>query len=142
MAGWRYENAGMPSDPLEVLSIEVTPDPPKSGDTVNATILASIREEIKEGACLDVTIKLGLVKLFEKRFDLFKKLRGESGEGDWTLTLDTNSGDAPIKTGTYHFSFACSLKNAPKAELTIDVRGTTADEDDLGHLRINLDLRT
>lgn len=51
-------------------SITVSPDPPEPGKNLTVTVEATANEVVEEGAYADVTVKLGLIKLLQKRFDV------------------------------------------------------------------------
>jgi hypothetical protein len=77
-------------DIIQIESIKVSPDPPKPGQDLTVTVkgaaidvievmnsLFCLRRKVvegarqlKEGAYADVTVKLGLIKLVQKRFDV------------------------------------------------------------------------
>jgi hypothetical protein len=77
------------TDAIQIESINVSPDPPKPGQNLTVIVEASAMEEVKvrlhtkipyspdrimsffqEGAYADVVVKLGLIKLLHKQFDL------------------------------------------------------------------------
>lgn len=80
----------MPQDPVQITSIVVKPDPPQPGQNLTVIVNANVIERIEvrhlyyhrillldsslinsqEGATVDVTVKIGLVKLLQKTFDL------------------------------------------------------------------------
>lgn len=51
-------------------SLTVKPDPPRPGEPLEITAKADVLEVIDEGAYANVLVKLGLVKLLQKRFDV------------------------------------------------------------------------
>jgi hypothetical protein len=80
---------GLPTDPIQIKSISVFPDPPEPGRNLTVTVEATAQEEVdvrlhtqvpyipdhehifsQEGAYADVTVKVGLIKLLQKQFDL------------------------------------------------------------------------
>lgn len=54
----------------QLKSITVSPDPPVPGKPLSVTAVADVLETIEEGAYADVLVKLGLIKLLQKRFDV------------------------------------------------------------------------
>ena len=46
------------------------PDPPVPGKNLTVTVDADVLETIEDGATADVTVKLGLIKLLQKTFDM------------------------------------------------------------------------
>ncbi|GAB7185978.1 hypothetical protein ATKI12_5809 [Kitasatospora sp. Ki12] len=137
MTGWEYENVGLPTDPLQIESITVTPDPPTRGQADVFTIKAAALADIADGAYLHVTVKLGLIKLLTKQFDLFSELRGEGG---LKLSCSTSDGKNPIPKGDTTLTLTMDLpKETPQAKFGIDVRGYTVDDDDLLALKVKVD---
>ncbi|CAE6481108.1 unnamed protein product [Rhizoctonia solani] len=67
---WSWTDCGLPSDGVQIKSIEVSPDPPKPGQDLTVKVIATSNKEITEGAYADVTVKLGLIKLLKKQFDI------------------------------------------------------------------------
>ncbi|EJT48753.1 hypothetical protein A1Q1_02219 [Trichosporon asahii var. asahii CBS 2479] len=70
MNGWKYSDCGLPTDAITLESIELSPDPPQAGKNLTVTVRGRANEKIEEGAYADVTVKLGLIKLIQKRFDV------------------------------------------------------------------------
>ena len=135
MSSWDYTNTGSPTDPLQTYSIECTPDPPAPGKDLKVVIKAAVTDEIAQGAYADVVVKLGLVKLLQKRFDLFEELRNRP---EWSLTADSGGG-APLRKGDVVITFDGRLpREIPRAKFTIDVRAYTADEEDLAAVKLNV----
>ncbi|MER7758002.1 ML domain-containing protein [Kitasatospora sp. NPDC097643] len=133
MANWSYEDTGLATDALVINSITATPDPLATGRTNVFTINATAQAEIADGAYLDVTIKLGLIKLLTKRYDLFTQLRGA---GDLKLTCETSDGKSPIPKGDTTLTLTMDFpKEIPRAKFNLTVQGYTADEDDLLSLK-------
>ncbi|MEU9111683.1 ML domain-containing protein [Streptomyces sp. NPDC048483] len=139
MTNWSYANCGLPDDALVIESITSTPDSMKPASEWKATIKAVAQTEIKDGAYLDVTVRLGLVKLLHKQFDMFEMLRGYDAAG-WTLTRDTGGGDETIKEGPVTLTLAKKLeKETPRAKFTVNVRGFTVEEEDMVCLDFKVD---
>jgi hypothetical protein len=61
---------GLATDPIQIKSIKVSPDPPQPGQNLTVEVEADVINKIDEGAYADVTVKLGLVKLLQKQFDV------------------------------------------------------------------------
>jgi hypothetical protein len=83
--------SGTPDDIVEIISLKVTPDPPQPGKDLTVDVSAFVKETIEvrtpfrfrrnftdlirsvstqEGAYANVVVKLGVVKLLTRRFDL------------------------------------------------------------------------
>lgn len=80
--------------------LKITPEviKPESEVTIEAT--GYLKEDVTEGAYADVVVKLGLVKLLTKRFDICEELR-----------KDNNELQCPFKEGKFTVStFCCYIK--------------------------------
>ncbi|TGB10002.1 ML domain-containing protein [Streptomyces sp. MZ04] len=138
MTSWSYEDAGRPTDPLQIRSLSPTPEEPKPGSQWKVAIKAEAEETIGSGAYFDLTCKLGMVKLLRKRYDLFACLRGEYPE--IPLTLDAGAPEGSIDKGSVEMTLALDLpREVPQAKFKIEAIGYTADDDDLCHLVIDVD---
>ncbi|MFJ9949111.1 ML domain-containing protein [Kitasatospora sp. NPDC091207] len=137
MTGWSYENVGSETDALQIESITITPDPPQPGAELKGVIKGTVTREVVDGAYADVVVKLGLVKLLQKQFDLFAELKKEGSR--WSLTADSGNG-APVAPGQVELRFDGRLpREIPRAKFTINVRAFTAEEEDLAGLNIRVD---
>ena len=126
---WRYVDCGLPTDPIQIDSIALSPDPPKPGKELQVTVKASAIEKIKEGAYADVTVKLGLIKLLQKQFDLCEEARNANA-----------SVQCPVEKGDYTVVQKVDLpKEIPKAKFVVNVRAYTVDDDDLACLDLIVD---
>ncbi|MFI6421315.1 ML domain-containing protein [Streptomyces sp. NPDC050842] len=138
MTSWSYVDTGLDTDPLYIDTVTVTPDPPKPGQEAKLTIKGTVQEAIEDGAWFDVTVKLGLVKLLQKRFDLFQELRDGSPTEGWSASPDPAGG--PIKPGDLELTFTMQLpRETPPAKFHMAVRGYTAAEEDLAALDLKFD---
>lgn len=80
-------HTGTPQHIIQIDSITVNPDPPQPGKDLTVTVTANavspvevlirffavlqiFNNHLQEGAYADVSVKLGLIKLLQKRFDL------------------------------------------------------------------------
>jgi len=127
--GWSYVDCGLPTDPIQIDSISVSPDPPQPGQDLTVTVKAHAQEQVEEGAYADVSVKLGLIKLLQKQFDLCEEARNAN-----------TSVQCPVERGNYEVVHTVALpKEIPKAKFNIDVRGFTVDEDDLFCVKLNVD---
>lgn len=99
-------HTGEPGDALEIESIKVSPDPPKPGhkltieakgkvhNLVDVRLLLLLSSQVmmltssaaQEGTYADVTVKLGLIKLLTKRFDVCDELCVPVSLGPVTLS--------------------------------------------------------
>ncbi|KAG6911902.1 Phosphatidylglycerol/phosphatidylinositol transfer protein [Tephrocybe rancida] len=89
--GWSYNNCGsLESDPIQIESIQVSPDPPQPGKDLTVTVAGRAVETVEIGAYADVVVKLGLVKLLHKQFDVCDEARKANA-----------SVQCPIEEGNY-----------------------------------------
>ncbi|KAA1468191.1 hypothetical protein DENSPDRAFT_793937 [Dentipellis sp. KUC8613] len=118
---WAWESCGLESDVIQIDSIQVSPDPPKPGKNLTVTVTASASERVEEGAYADVTVKLGLIKLLQKSFDLCEEAR----KANATI-------QCPIEEGKYTVVQTVELpKEIPQAKFRVSAVGYTVDDDNL-----------
>ncbi|KAJ6604744.1 ML domain-containing protein [Mycena vulgaris] len=128
-SGWEYVDCGLPSQPLQVDSIDVFPDPPVPGQDLTVTVKALVTDIIEEGAVADVTVKLGLIKLLQKTFDVCEEARN----ANTTVTC-------PVEPGVYTVVQTVALpKEIPKAKFVVQIRGFTVAEEDMLCLDLKID---
>ncbi|KAJ3299148.1 Phosphatidylglycerol/phosphatidylinositol transfer protein [Borealophlyctis nickersoniae] len=63
-------NCGSPDDIWHPEYIKINPDPPRRGEQLEIDVKGILDETVDKGAYVDVTVKLGIIKLLDKRFDL------------------------------------------------------------------------
>ncbi|KAJ6514296.1 vacuole protein [Mycena vitilis] len=128
-AGWAYIDCGLPTDPILLRSLEISPDPPVPGKDLTIKVKGRVTEKIEEGAYADVTVKLGLIKLLHKRFDVCEEARNANA----TVTC-------PVEEGEYTVEQTVALpKEIPPAKFTVLVRGYTVNDDDMVCLDFKVD---
>ncbi|KAF8898658.1 ML domain-containing protein [Infundibulicybe gibba] len=126
---WSYEDCGTQADPIQIKSIKVSPDPPKPGEDLTVEVNAIATRTIEEGAYADVTVKLGLIKLLHKQFDVCEEARNADADIQ-----------CPVTTGEYNVKHTVALpKEVPKAKFTVQVRGYTVADDDMLCLNLKVD---
>ncbi|QRV84531.1 phosphatidylglycerol/phosphatidylinositol transfer protein [Ceratobasidium sp. AG-Ba] len=114
---WRWFDLGRPDDAVQVISINVTPDPPQIGKDLTVRARGLVTRRIEEGAYADVTVKLGLIKILHKQFDICEEARNNN------VTVQ-----CPVEPGEYEVVQTVTLpKETPKAKFTIEVKGFTSD---------------
>ncbi|KAH7106984.1 ML domain-containing protein [Auriculariales sp. MPI-PUGE-AT-0066] len=119
-------DCGAPTDAVLLKSVEISPDPPKPGEPVTVTVTGTVQERLNDGAWADVTVKVGLIKLLQKRFDVCE----EASNSNATI-------QCPVDPDTYTIVQTVELpKEIPPAKFSVAVRGFTAEEEDM--LCINL----
>ncbi|WWD18444.1 phosphatidylglycerol/phosphatidylinositol transfer protein [Kwoniella shandongensis] len=121
MDSWSYVDCGLATDAVQIKSIKVSPDPPVPGKNLTVYVNADVLDVIEEGAYADVTVKLGLIKLLQKQFDVCEEARNNNA-----------TVQCPVQPGPYSVAQTVELpKEIPKAKFAVQVRGYTADEDDM-----------
>ncbi|KAJ6610089.1 hypothetical protein B0H10DRAFT_2062051 [Mycena sp. CBHHK59/15] len=132
-AGWEYIDCGVPSQPIQIGSIKVyllllVPSH-MPGKDLTVTVDALVTERIEEGAFADVTVKLGLIKLLQKTFDVCEEARNANA----TVSC-------PVEEGPYTVVQTVALpKEIPKAKFVLLVRGFTVEERDMLCLDLKID---
>ncbi|CAE6539519.1 unnamed protein product [Rhizoctonia solani] len=126
---WSWTDCGLPSDGVQIKSIEVTPDPPKPGQDLTVKVIATSEKEITEGAYADVTVKLGLIKLLQKKFDICEEARNANA----TIQCPVGKGDHEV------VQTVALPREIPRAKFTVDVRGYDANDEDLVCVKLNVD---
>ncbi|KAI9445206.1 ML domain-containing protein [Lactarius indigo] len=127
--GWNWEDCGNPTDSIQIDSISVSPDPPKPGQDLTVQVKASAKERVEDGAYADVSVKLGLIKILQKQFDLCEEARKAN-----------TSVQCPIEEGSYDVEQTVALpKEIPQAKFNINVQGYTKDDDDLFCVKLVVD---
>ncbi|KAL4064906.1 ML domain-containing protein [Scleroderma yunnanense] len=129
LEGWSYENCGLPEDVIQLESISVTPDPPQPGKELTVTAVGTATDVIEDGAYADVVVKLGLVKLLSRTFDVCQEAR----------TANTSI-QCPVQKGKYTVVQSVVLpREIPRAKFTVNVRGYTANDDPMLCLDLKVD---
>jgi len=78
---------------------------------------------------VDVTVKIGLIKLLHKQFDVCEEARNSD--------VDIK---CPIEKGEYNVTQTVALpKEIPPAKFVVEVKGYTADERDLVCVNLKVD---
>ncbi|RDB29487.1 Phosphatidylglycerol/phosphatidylinositol transfer protein [Hypsizygus marmoreus] len=126
---WSYLDCGVTSDIVQIETIEVYPDPPQPGKDLTVKVKGLVNEVIEEGAYADVTVKLGLVKLLQKRFDVCEEARNANA-----------TVQCPADPGAYVIEQTVALpKEIPRAKFIVSVRGYTVEDEDMLCLDLKVD---
>ncbi|EAL21061.1 hypothetical protein CNBD4370 [Cryptococcus deneoformans B-3501A] len=126
---WSYVDCGLATDAIQLKSIKVHPDPPVPGKNLTVTVEGDVLETIEEGAYVDVTVKLGLIKLLQKEFDVCDEARHANA-----------SVQCPVQPGPYTVTETVELpQEIPKAKFSVLVRGYTVDDEDMVCLDLFVD---
>ncbi|PWN44447.1 hypothetical protein IE81DRAFT_272865, partial [Ceraceosorus guamensis] len=119
--GWVWKSCGEETDAVEVKSIEVTPDPPKPGQNLTVTASGIVKSRIEAGTYADVVVKLGLIKLLTRRFDVCEEAKKNDAEVQ-----------CPVEAGEYKITQTVALpREIPPAKFNVHVNGATQDEQNL-----------
>ncbi|KAF9650515.1 hypothetical protein BDM02DRAFT_3185355 [Thelephora ganbajun] len=130
-ASWSYSLCGDPGDIVTIKSLNISPDPPKPGQQLVVTASAHTSEVIEEGAYADVTVKLGLVKLLTKTFDLCEEARNVNA------TIQ-----CPVQKGDHEIEQTVDLpKEIPPGKFSINVQGYSVNDEELLCLNLIVDFR-
>ncbi|KAI9631962.1 ML domain-containing protein [Dioszegia hungarica] len=126
---WSYTDCGLATDLIQLKSFVVSPDPPQPGKNMTVTVEADVLDRIEEGAYVDVTVKLGLVKLLQKTFDVCEEARNNNA-----------SVQCPVEAGPYKVTQTVELpREIPHAKFVVSVRGYSVDDEDLVCLNLFVD---
>ncbi|KAJ3507103.1 hypothetical protein NMY22_g17036 [Coprinellus aureogranulatus] len=116
---WEWTDCGEPEWPVQIDSIEVSPDPPQPGKDLTVKVKAKTSERIEDGFYADVQVKLGLVKLLEKTFDVCEEARNANA------TIQ-----CPVEEGSHVIEQTVALpKEIPRAKFVVNINGYTEEED-------------
>lgn len=129
MEGWSWADCGSPTDVIQLKSISLSPDPPKPGQDLTVTVVGTAQQRVEDGAYANVVVKLGLIRLLTKTFDVCDEARNANA------TIQ-----CPIEQGDYTVVETVALpKEIPQAKFTVNVNGYTVDDDDMLCLNLNVD---
>merc|ERR1712000_323488 len=114
---WEFTDCGNPSDVVTIKSLEVKPDPPRPGEKLTIYASGTVHELVEEGAYADVVVKLGLIKLLTRRFDVCEEL----SKANATL-------QCPIQPGEYTIEQSVDLpREIPRAKFLVQARAFTQE---------------
>jgi len=103
------------NDLLEIMYINLSPDPPLKGKQLTIEALGWLKEEVGYGSYVDVTVKLGLIKLLQKRFDLCEESQKVNKQ-------------CPLERGRQELSTTVNLpKEIPPGKYVVDALVYTPD---------------
>ncbi|KAF7325462.1 hypothetical protein MKEN_00394500 [Mycena kentingensis (nom. inval.)] len=128
-----YTDCSSPDSIVYLDSLTVSPDPPRPGQDLTILATGTVRPGyvIEDGAYADVLVKLGLIKLLQKTFDVCEEARNANV-----------SVQCPVSEGTYSVKQVVKLpKEIPPAKFTVVVNAFTKDDDDVLCLKLDADFR-
>ncbi|WP_455361824.1 ML domain-containing protein [Streptomyces sp. SYSU K21746] len=143
MTSITLRDAGDGEDLLTIDSMTATPTTPAPGKDLQITITGTTSADITDGAYIDVTVKLGLIKLLRKQFDLFAELRASSttvGQAAVNMTVDQQK-DSTIPAGEFTLTYTFALpKEMPRARFDVSAEFWNADDADIATIGCQLDM--
>ncbi|KAF8528101.1 ML domain-containing protein [Hysterangium stoloniferum] len=74
-SAWSWYSCGDENDLVDVQTITISPNPPKPGQDLTVTATGYVSETIKTGAYVNVSVKLGIIKLLTKKFDICEEAK-------------------------------------------------------------------
>ncbi|KAJ7136763.1 ML domain-containing protein [Mycena epipterygia] len=126
-----YTSCGRPSDAIVLESIAVSPDPPVAGQDLTITVRGRTTQRIEDGAYADVAVRLGLIKLLNKQYDVCQQAQDKNV-----------SVQCPIDKGVYEVVHTVALrKEIPPAQFHVAVRGYTDEDRGMLCLDLTVDFR-
>ncbi|KAJ7119987.1 ML domain-containing protein [Mycena crocata] len=118
---WSYTDCGQESDAIRLELLTMSPDPPVPGKNLTITVKGLARKTIKEGAYADVVVKMGLIKLLTRRFDICEEARNANV-----------SVTCPVAKGMHRVVHTVALPwEIPPAKFKAEVRAYTVDDEDM-----------
>ncbi|KAH9483498.1 Phosphatidylglycerol/phosphatidylinositol transfer protein [Psilocybe cubensis] len=126
---WSWVNCGLSDDGVKIESIQISPDPPKPGKDLTVTVKALVQREIKEGANANVIVKVGLINIIKKNYDICEEAR----KANATV-------QCPVLPDSYTISHTVALpKDIPPANFNVEVKGLTPDDTDMFCVKLTAD---
>ncbi|SCZ87351.1 BZ3500_MvSof-1268-A1-R1_Chr2-2g04817 [Microbotryum saponariae] len=119
MTQWDWTDCGNPTDAIEIDSIKISPDPPVPGKDLTIYASGKVKTLITHGSYANVVVKLGLIKLLSKTFDVCDEL----GNANSTLRC-------PIDPNTYKVEQTVALPaEIPRAKFVIQANVFTQEDE-------------
>ncbi|ORZ01628.1 ML domain-domain-containing protein [Syncephalastrum racemosum] len=116
---------------LKIDDITLTPAHPQPGKDLLIEASGTLKETVDVGSVADVRVKIGVVQLLHKQFDLCDELDKSQIEEE-----------CPVQPGRLKVSQKVTLpKEIPKALFHVDVAAYDQYDRDLACLRIKIDFR-
>ncbi|XBW38495.1 hypothetical protein QEN19_004085 [Hanseniaspora menglaensis] len=104
---------------LEVTSLEMIPQPPRIGETLIMSAKGITKSQINEGSYLEVTVKLGLIQILKKNFDLCELL----------IENDDLGLECPVAAGSYELYKEVEIPSqAPAGKYVVLVKAFNGGE--------------
>ncbi|EMD42176.1 hypothetical protein CERSUDRAFT_79775 [Gelatoporia subvermispora B] len=128
---WSWSSCGHDSDPVQIQSIDISPDPPERGQNLTVTVKGFANKQIKDGAYADVVVKVGAIKLLQKEFDLCDEARNADAEIQ-----------CPVEEGQHEVTHSVALpREIPYAPFSVHIQGYTDEDEEMTCVDIKIDFR-
>ncbi|KAJ8655558.1 hypothetical protein O0I10_008844 [Lichtheimia ornata] len=115
---------------VEIKDITLTPSFPEPGKELLIEAEGIIKEPIEDGAYVEVTVKLGVITLIRKTFDLCEEMQ------------KNDVLDCPVKKGPLTLAKKVQLpKEIPRGDFRVFAQAYNSDESDLACLKAHVDFR-
>ncbi|KAI5453492.1 Phosphatidylglycerol/phosphatidylinositol transfer protein [Naganishia albida] len=128
-ASWSWTDCGLATDAVQIKEINVNPDPPSPGKNLTVNVKAEVLKTVEEGAWAHVVVKLGLIKLLQKDFDICEEARNANA-----------TVQCPIQPGSYDVNQTVELpREIPRAKFAVNVQAYDKDDEDLACVNLFVD---
>ncbi|CEP17040.1 hypothetical protein [Parasitella parasitica] len=118
---------------LDIKDIKITPSIVTAGSELTISASGTVKETVVPGASAHVVVKIGVVQLLRKTFDICDEL--QKHEDDVAL-------QCPIEKGALTVTQKVTLpKEIPRGKFLVSVHADTIDEQPLACLLISVDFR-
>ncbi|EST08603.1 MD-2-related lipid-recognition domain protein [Kalmanozyma brasiliensis GHG001] len=119
--GWQWASCGTGDEVVDIDSIVVSPDPPVPGQNLTVRAKGTVKDEVSDGTFADVVVKLGLIRLLARRFDVCEQAREANAEIQ-----------CPISAGDYELEQTVALpREIPPGKFNVHVTGQNQDGSNL-----------
>ncbi|KAL6950966.1 hypothetical protein ACO0QE_000250 [Hanseniaspora vineae] len=107
---------------IRIDSIDISPNPPQRGTTLEITAEGVVLEEITEGSFVDVEVRLGYIKLLSQTYDLCEELEKN----------DIDGLKCPVAPGLYKIKKTVDIpQEVPAGKYNVVARAYTENVDEL-----------
>ncbi|KAF9426050.1 Phosphatidylglycerol/phosphatidylinositol transfer protein [Podila epigama] len=108
-------SCGTTDDLLQIDYININPDPPAKGQNLTIDAHGILAKDVVEGATIDLVVKVGLIKLLQKKLDFCEE----------AAKIDKN---CPLLAGDQYLQHTVELpKEIPPGKYTVNVKVKNPD---------------
>ncbi|KAJ1018040.1 hypothetical protein NDA16_004909 [Ustilago loliicola] len=119
--GWQWASCGTGDEIVDVESIVVSPDSPVPGQNLTVRAKGTIKDEVSDGTFADVVVKLGLIRLLARRFDVCEEARANNADLQ-----------CPLSAGDYELEHTVALpREIPPGKFNVHITGENQDGSNL-----------